>query len=428
MFSFRTPFSQHPFFTLIFGCMAALLVVCIVSYPDQAFNASLQGLKIWWNIIFPALLPFLVLSEMLIAYGWVHGLGVLLDPLMRLLFRLPGVGGWAWSIGWTAGYPAGAEAVVKLRHQEALSRREAERLLSLSHANNPIFMIAVIGVGFMQQAELGLVIAIVHWISALLSIFVLRLCDKSAPDITTYRLATEHATSMKPKSSSSLLQRVLEAMEHAHRRDGRPFGKLLGESVTSAVHTLMMIGGYMMMFSVIAQVLRLAIPQQFGNYMMNGLLEVNLGAYTLGSATFTSPIFQAALIGAVVAWSGISAHLQIHSIIKGTDIRYRTFMLSRLLHAGMAFVLTYVLWRPLRSIFHHEDEAAAVFAATGPIEEAGASSASVHDQAANSLSSPEGALEWIHVSEWYVLMPLCVLFVASLFIVSRIIALFARSR
>lgn len=81
------------------GGSAVLLVLCIIAYPDKSFQASLQGLKVWWTIIFPALLPFLILSEMLKAYGWVHGIGVLLDPFMRTLFQLPGIGGWAWSVG-----------------------------------------------------------------------------------------------------------------------------------------------------------------------------------------------------------------------------------------------------------------------------------------------------------------------------------------
>lgn len=54
---------------------------------------------------------------------------------------------------------------------------------------------------------------------------------------------------------------MLQAMEQAHRRDGRAFGRLLGDSVTSSVQTLMMIGGFIMMFSVIVQVLRLAVPR-----------------------------------------------------------------------------------------------------------------------------------------------------------------------
>ncbi|MFW5438091.1 nucleoside recognition domain-containing protein [Paenibacillus apiarius] len=356
MFSSRSSVTQHPLFTLVMGGMAVLLVLCIVSYPDQAFQASLQGLKVWWNIIFPALLPFLVLSEMLLAYGFVHGLGVLLDPLMRVLFRLPGVGGWAWSVGWTAGYPAGAEAVIRLRKQQAITRREAERLLGLSHASSPIFMIAVVGVGFVQKAEVGLIIAIVHWASAIVAMFILRSADVFHPEPESVSISELQRSKHLP-----FYRRMFDAMELAHRQDGRPFGKLLGDAVTSAVQTLMMIGGYIMIFSVIIQVLRIAIPQELGSFMLNGLLEVNLGAYTFGSAAFQSTLFQTALLGAVIAWSGASAHMQVHSLMKGTDLRYVRFLASRIVHAVAAFLLTYVLWWPLQALFHDSDAAVSVF-------------------------------------------------------------------
>ncbi|NKI24913.1 nucleoside recognition domain-containing protein [Paenibacillus dendritiformis] len=345
MFSSRTSPASQRLSTLIMGGSAVLLVLCIIAYPDKSFQASLQGLKVWWTIIFPALLPFLILSEMLKAYGWVHGIGVLLDPFMRTLFRLPGIGGWAWSVGWTAGYPAGAEAVVRLRKDNELSRLEAERLLGLAHAASPIFMIAVVGVGFLQQAELGLVLAAVHWISSLLMMLIVRWAAAFHPASAPVPVRRTASAAPQP-----LWKRMLQAMEQAHRRDGRAFGRLLGDAVTSSVQTLMMIGGYIMMFSVIVQVLRLAVPQEFGAYLLNGLFEVNLGAYSLGSASFRSPLVQTALIGAVIAWSGISAHLQVHSLTRGTDLRYSRFLLMRLLHAGSAFLLTFVLWHPLHRL------------------------------------------------------------------------------
>ena len=74
--------------TILLGAAAFLLVLAVVSAPEPAFQATLQALKLWWNIVFPAL-PFLVLVEILIAYGWAHGVGVLLDPLMKKYSNFP---------------------------------------------------------------------------------------------------------------------------------------------------------------------------------------------------------------------------------------------------------------------------------------------------------------------------------------------------
>lgn len=403
-------------YTLTAASTAVLLVACIIAYPDAAFQASLQGLKIWWTIIFPALLPFLVLSELLLAFGWIHGLGVLLNPVMRLLFRLPGIGGWAWAVGWTAGYPAGAEAVVKLRRQQLISRREGDALLGLSHANSPVFIVAVVSVGFLQQADTGLFLAFIHWTASIISILVLRLIYRSdsAPDVIQLSALTVTPQSTKTRFSPS---RVLDAMESARRADGRPLGQLLGDAVTAAVATLMMIGGYIMIFSVIIQVSKLAIPHQLGTYILNGLLEVNLGTFTIGTASFNSFVFQLALISAVLGWSGISAHLQVHSLIRETDLRYSRFLISRLVHAIVAFLMTYVCWIPYHTWFHPSSH-----------------SVSVWNPITNSLDTTSLQDQWInwitlHAEGWRQFIPIIVA-VGSLILllvtISSIIALVKR--
>ncbi|WP_051217490.1 nucleoside recognition domain-containing protein [Paenibacillus assamensis] len=409
-----SPF-QHPLYTLFVGASVVLLVVSIMLYPTAAFQASLQGLQVWWTIIFPALLPFLVLSHLLSALGWVHALGVVLEPIMRLLIRVPGVGGWAWALGWTAGYPAGAEVIANLRQQQSVSRREGERLLALAHVSNPVFLVAVVGVGFMKQADVGLLLACIHWITALLTAVFLRIVDgrNKVYTITSFKCvsrsttveADQHSTSERtaaPSPKQSFPQRIFNSMEQARQMDGRPIGRLLGEAVSSAVQTLMMIGGYMMMFSVLIQVARLALPSTLGNLLMNGLLEVNLGAFTISSTSFSSPEFQAALVSAVLAWSGISSHLQVHSLIKQTDLRYWRFFAARLLHALLAFICTYVCWKPLLALFRSTAAVAPVWADAASVLPSGIGITAHSHQSSVTLfqSFFEGNIESLWIMIW----------------------------
>ncbi|MCR8845398.1 nucleoside recognition domain-containing protein [Paenibacillus sp. SC116] len=414
----HTSVFQHPLYTLFVGASVVLLVVSIMLYPTAAFQASLQGLQVWWTIIFPALLPFLVLSHLLSAFGWVHALGVVLEPIMRLLIRVPGVGGWAWALGWTAGYPAGAEVIAKLRQQQSISRTEGERLLALAHVSNPVFLVAVVGVGFMKQADVGLLLACIHWITALLTAVFLRMVDgrKKVATISSFTYLSRSTTAEQPTTTSihptelaatqslkpSFSQRVLNSMEQARQMDGRPIGRLLGEAVSSAVQTLMMIGGYIMMFSVLIQVARLALPSTMGNLLMNGLLEVNLGAFTISSAAFSSSEFQAALVSAVLAWSGISSHLQVHSLIKQTDLRYWRFFAARLLHALLAFILTYVCWTPLLALFRSSAAIAPVWVDAAPAVPTGIGIAAHSHHSSISLfqSLLEGNVDTLWIMIW----------------------------
>ena len=66
---------------------AVLMVASLIIMPEESFEASVRGLDIWLEIVFPSLLPFLIISEMLIAFGVVKFLGVFLEPFMGRYLR-----------------------------------------------------------------------------------------------------------------------------------------------------------------------------------------------------------------------------------------------------------------------------------------------------------------------------------------------------
>ncbi|WP_025698020.1 nucleoside recognition domain-containing protein, partial [Paenibacillus durus] len=137
------------------GGLAMLLAAAIISSPESSFNASLQGLKLWWTLVFPALMPFLMLSEMLSASGFVHAIGVLLEPLTRLVFRLPGSAGWTLALGMTSGFPGGAQGAAQLYRQGEISDREAGRLASLTHFASPVTLLIVVGASMLHSPAAG---------------------------------------------------------------------------------------------------------------------------------------------------------------------------------------------------------------------------------------------------------------------------------
>ncbi len=117
-------------YSYILGIVASALTFCMVLYPEEAFSAAVKGLDVWWNIVFPALLPFFIGSEILMGLGVVHFMGVLLEPLMRPLFRIPGAGSFAVAMGLASGFPIGAILTTKMRLKNLVTRYEGERLMS----------------------------------------------------------------------------------------------------------------------------------------------------------------------------------------------------------------------------------------------------------------------------------------------------------
>lgn len=350
----ETPRSLTKSKTLLLGSMSAVLVIMIICFPEASFQASLQGLQIWWKLVFPALLPFLILTEILIGLGIIQALGTLLHPFMRTIFRLPGVGGWALASGLLVGFPSGAKITSDLLKKGLLTREEGERLAAISHLCSPLFLITVVGVGFLQSARLGVALAIVHYISALAAaLFLLNKADRQSQSIAS-KLQNQPAAGF------------IETMRDAYLQDGRPFGKLLGDSVSASIHALMLIGGYMMIFSVIINVISLSGIQESlhffiqallgftylgpdsSSHILNGIFEIHLGAYAFSQSQEIPLVWQLAFMGAFLGWGGFSAHAQVSGLTNQTPIRYVPFFAARFLHGALAFILTLALWKPLQ--------------------------------------------------------------------------------
>ncbi|GJM81041.1 hypothetical protein HMSSN139_35370 [Paenibacillus sp. HMSSN-139] len=147
----------------LFLFAALLLAVLMVGYPEASWQAGVRGLAIWWDVLFPSLFPFFVISEMLLGFGIVHFLGKLLDPLMRPVFRIPGSGGFVLAMGFASGYPVSAKLATKLREQRLVSRAEGERLVSFTTSSDPIFLIGAVSVGFFGNPKLAGALALAHY-------------------------------------------------------------------------------------------------------------------------------------------------------------------------------------------------------------------------------------------------------------------------
>lgn len=332
------------------GTLAILLAIAIIASPESSFSASLQGLKLWWTLVFPALLPFLILSEMLTASGFVHGFGVLLEPLMKKVFRLPGAGGWTLALGITAGFPGGAGGVMQLHKQGNISDKEAARLASLAHFGSPVTILIVVGVAFLNSPSTGYFLLAIHWISGLLAGWTDALLNGNPNNTLTSK--REELNTKRP----SLFKRVTQAANEARIEDGRSFGKLLGESVTSAVQNLMIVGGYMIMFAVIIHIIT-SVFSILPSVLPSSFMEIHLGAKELSTwVTSSSGIYTLlglAFLSAALGWSGLCAQLQALTMLKQAGVRFLPYAVVRLLHGLYAFLLTLLLWKPLLS--SHEE-------------------------------------------------------------------------
>ncbi|HON42052.1 MAG TPA: sporulation integral membrane protein YlbJ [Bacillota bacterium] len=329
------------------AALASAVTIAIIALPEVSFRASLDGLRVWWDIVFPALLPFFIASDTLMGLGVVHYIGALLEPLMRPLFNVPGVGAFALAMGLASGYPIGARITARLRREGLCSRVEAERLVSFTNTADPLFMVGAVAVGMFRIPALGAVLALAHYISAILVGLVLKHYGRSED---------RRSDTPPPHRREPLLSRAAHELYTARSQDNRSFGQLLGDSVKDSVSTLLLIGGCIMVFSVVVRVLDVfrvtdmiarpimfllapfGVSRDLVQALISGCFEITIGT-EMASRAAAPVIPRVVAASAIIAWSGLSVFAQAASMLFGTDVRMGVYFAARVLHAVLAAIV-----------------------------------------------------------------------------------------
>lgn len=334
-------------FSIILGGLATSMLIM----PEASLEAAMKGMSIWWNVLFPALFPFFVTSELLLGFGIVHFLGTCFDPIMRPCFRVPGIGGFVFAMGFVAGYPVAAKLTTQLREQGLLTREEGERLVAFTSTSDPVFLLGAVCIGFFHNSAIAPILATAHYGSAIILGLFMRFHARKQP------------SPPKSKPTSFWIKHAFKAMHKARQQDGRPVGILMKDAIQSSIQLVLVVGCLVVFFSVLLELLNrlhimellytaigyllstIGLQPELNKAIAHGLFEVTLGAKSSGAYASSVGLQQSVAIAAfVLSWSGWSVHAQIVSIMSSAQLRYSPFLLARLLHACLATLLVLLIW------------------------------------------------------------------------------------
>jgi sporulation integral membrane protein YlbJ len=199
--------------------------------------------------------------------------------------------------------------------------------------------------------EIGVTIALAHYLSSFVVGIIFRFHgrDRDVP------LRKETST------GGNILLKAFRALYKARQEDGRSIGKLLGDSVKSSMNTILLIGGFIMLFAVFIRILgvigvtglmtgfveaglaMIGFSVNLAPAIVSGIFEIDIG--TLAASKADAPLSQkVAVAGAIIAWSGLSVHGQVASIVVKSGIRMTPFIIARFIHAVIAGIFTILLW------------------------------------------------------------------------------------
>ena len=350
-----------------------LLVISIVIYPKESVEASYNGLMTWFTIVLPSLLPFFVGAEMLIGLGVVRFIGTLLEPVMRPLFNVPGEGSFAFAMSITSGYPVGVKITSKLRQEGSISRAEAQRMAAFCSTSGPLFILGAVGVGMFHSPQVGIALAICHYIAAILVGLAFRFYKHK--EVTCNTKSTDR----------SYLREALHQLNLSRKRRA-PLGVLMGNAVKESINTILVVGGFIIVFSVIIRILQLigfisfisegllfvfkSFNFDIGIFqgLVTGLFEITIGSKIVSEISNTSLLSKLIVTSFIISWSGFSIHAQSFSILNQTDINSSLYLISKLMHGIFSGLLIYILYPLMSTILKFPATATGNYLSFSPIE------------------------------------------------------------
>lgn len=286
------------------------ITVCILTHSKISLYYALLGLDLWYEKMIPALLPFMILSGVMVRMNLTELFTALIYPVVRPLFRVSKNVCYCMLIGFLCGFPMGARTVSDLYERERITKREAEFLLAFVNNIGPVyftgFVLPLIGRRLVLPYVFGM-----YGIPLL------------------YGLALRHT-----------VYRDLGCASCSHGQ--KVTGTLLGhidDSIHAGVANILTLGGYMILFNLFNLIPHIILKHP--PKILAPLFEISGGLMMLGDSC---PIYTLM----VLPFGGLSCIAQTYTCIKNTDLSISVYTFHKFVLTGLSGVY-YFLWYLLSS-------------------------------------------------------------------------------
>ena len=198
----------------------------ILTRSTVSMEYARQGLTIWFQSMIPALLPFMILSGILVRMDLTRNVSCWSAPLLKRIFRCSEEACYCMIIGFLCGFPMGARTISELLERGRIDKTESRLLLFFCNNIGPAYL-AGIAIPYLHVKYPAYFFACFYGIPFLYGILLFR--------------RSKTFSDQGPKSSGSRhkkhgLKELLISMEN---------------SVTNAMASILTLGGYVIIFCLL---------------------------------------------------------------------------------------------------------------------------------------------------------------------------------
>lgn len=281
------------------------LIILLFLQPGVAHKGALEGMRIFTTALLPYLLPYLVITQL-----FIRSKNSFLNTTNKYKLYLN-----IYLLSAIGGFPSGAAVITSLKDIGTLNKNNASWLLAICHAPSPMFVIGFVGIEIFHAEIAGIKLLII--IHAVNLVFLLVFIVLSPP---------------------------IHQSTHIQKPSESPFQ----ESIKETYQILLLIGTTVIFFTTVSFIVFESVKEILPNIsptllvFVASLFEMT-GGISLAGEMLSGSALLPLVVAFIIAFSGISIHMQIIVLAQKANISIRKYILFRFLHMLIIPVLFFFL-------------------------------------------------------------------------------------
>ena len=298
-------------------CVIALFVLMLL-FPQPVFKGASSGLLLWFNVILPTLLPFMIVSNLLIGTRAIDAISKVFGPVMCRLFGVTRYGSFAIIAGFLCGYPMGGKVTADLVRKQYITWQEGQYLLSFTNNTSPMFIISYVVWQNLKDTSRTMPALLILILSPILCSFLFRIYYRPGARI--------HSSGCPPLPKAAA-------------------ASLMDSCIMNGFEAITKVGGYIMLFSILIALLqKLPLDHFLFSLLLLPSLEMTNGIPLLCASPLSADAcFVLSL--ALTSFGGWCSVAQTRSMVQGTRLPITPYIIEKLITTLVTSLLAYTYIR-----------------------------------------------------------------------------------
>ena len=292
---------------VIFLIFFFLFLIYSLTNIKETNNSTIEVLTTFSKTILPALLPFLILNQLMIKLGIIDLIAYFLQYISYPLFKISGKGASIIIIALLNGFPSSAIFTSLMVKDNQIEKEEAQRLINSIFFPSISFLFVIINSN-LNNNTLFLYLILSLYLAGFISLYI---------------------SSFKIKKENSFISFKQTLKKVKDKLNNLIFIKDLKDIIYYSFNTLINILGIIVIFSIPCNIINKLIANKSA-YFFNGLIEFSISSIELTLLNISKKTITL-LLGTILSFSGLSSIIQATLFINDASLSTKQFITNRVL-------------------------------------------------------------------------------------------------